>query len=77
MKILPFITAFLYIVAFLFDVLHEAKQNDILQYFSWLFCYLANAITLYYVIVISKRSKRANKTGDGSPSCKTGDGSPS
>lgn len=59
MKILPFISVFLYIVAFLFDVLHEAMQNDILQYFYWLFCNLANAITLYYVVVSFKRSKRA------------------
>lgn len=59
MKILPFISIFLYILAFLFDVLREAMQNDILQYFYWLFCNLANAITLYYVVVSFKRSKRA------------------
>ena len=58
MKILPFISVFLYIVAFLFDVLHETLQNDILQYFYWLFCNLANAVTLYYVVVSFKRSKR-------------------
>lgn len=59
MKILPFIIVVLYIVAILLDVLHEATQNDILQYFYWLFCALANAIVLYYVIVSSKRNKRA------------------
>ena len=59
MKILPFISVFLYIVAFLFDILHETMQNDILQYLYWLFCNSANAVTLYYVVVSIKRSKRA------------------
>ena len=58
MKILPFIAVFLYIVAILFDVLHEVMHNDILQYFYWLFGILANAITLYYVVVSFKRSKQ-------------------
>lgn len=59
MKILPFISVSLYIAAFLFDILHDTMPNDILQYFYWLFCNLANAITLYYVVVSFRRSKRA------------------
>ena len=58
MRILPFISVLLYIVAFLFDVLHATMQNDILQYFYWFFCNLANTITLYYIIVSFLRSKR-------------------
>lgn len=58
MKILPFIIVVLHVVALLFDLFHEATQNDILQYFYWIFCFLANTMVLYYVIVSSKRNKR-------------------
>ena len=57
MKVLPFVSVSLYIVAFLFDVLRKAMPNDSIQIFYWLFCSLANTITLYYVVVSFKRSK--------------------
>jgi bacteriorhodopsin len=58
-KALPIIIiVFLYLLAILFDVCHEATQNEILQYCYWLFAFLANVATLYYIFTTVKRSKR-------------------
>ena len=62
-KILPFISVFLYIVALVFYVLYEKRQNYVLQYFYWIFCNLANVTTLFYIVISVKI--RQGKTEDG------------
>jgi lipid-A-disaccharide synthase-like uncharacterized protein len=59
MKVLPFVSVLLYILAILCDILFEMMKNDVLKQFYWGCSILGSMIGMYYVIASLKKREQA------------------